>query len=122
MARSKEPIDWEQIKRLTTAGAGAPAIAEIMKISSETIYRRCKSDLKMDFVDFRAKNKEIGNDALLTKGYSLAINGDKTMLIFYLKNRCGFADHTIIDATVSEATEEAFLKAMNRIAEAKAKR
>lgn len=116
------PIDWDLVDRNLMAGVGAPTIAAKLHISDQTLYRRCKTDRKMDFVELRTQKLAEGSDALISKGFTMALSGDRTMLIFYLKNRAGFADRTIVDATVTPATEEAFVEAMNRIAEAKNKR
>jgi len=101
-------IDWERVGRMLQAGAGGPSIARTLGISEDTLYRRCKKDLKIGFTEFRIQKKEEGNDALLTKGYSMAMNGDRTMLIFYLKNRCGFADRQVIDHNLPDEVTNAW--------------
>lgn len=122
-------IDWERVKVLMQAGMGAPSIAYQMHISDETLYRRCRNDLGMEFVELKQKMMDIGTETLVAKGFEMARNGDRTMLIFYLKNRASFADHVKVDGDMPESMVgeykkaiEASRKAEKRILEKKAKK
>ncbi|HNX38815.1 MAG TPA: helix-turn-helix domain-containing protein [Candidatus Cloacimonadota bacterium] len=108
-------IDWDRVGKMLMAGNGAPSIARALGISDQTLYRRCQKDLKIAFVDFRAQKLQEGNDALLTKGYTMAVKGDRTMLIFYLKNRCGFADRQVIDHSLPEDVTKAWNSLLSRL-------
>lgn len=112
--KTNEPIkiDWEKVKNLMSAGMGAPSIAKQLKLSDQTLYRRCKDDLGIEFVELKAKMMEIGSELLVAKGYEMAINGDRTMLIFYLKNRSGFADHVKVDGDMPESMVASYKKAI----------
>lgn len=106
MANVKIPIDWDKVKELMKAGMGAPSIAAQMKkqgISDDMLYNRCKAETGSEFTELKLKMMDIGSEMLVAKGYEMAINGDRTMLIFYLKNRSGFADHVKVDGDMPES-------------------
>ena len=102
MANVKIPIDWEKVKTFMQAGMGAPSIASQLHISDQTLYDRCLGDTGLEFLELKRKMMEIGTEALVAKGYEMARNGDRTLLIFYLKNRAGFADHVKVDGDLPE--------------------
>ena len=104
---------------LMSAGMGAPAIAKQLKISDQTLYDRCEAETGMTFVALKHKQMEIGSDLLIGKGYEMALNGDRTMLIFYLKNRAGFADHVKVDGDMPESMIANYKKAIEASNKAK---
>ena len=114
-------INWDQVKNLMKAGMGAPSIAEKLGFSDQTLYRRCKTETGMEFVELRTKMMDIGSDLLIAKGYEMAVNGDKTMLIFYLKNRAGFADHVKIDGDAGENLIKQYEQLISKTKQAKAR-
>lgn len=94
------------------SGMGAPSIAYQLKISDSTLYRRCLAETGEEFVELRTKMTAIGTDALIAKGYEMARNGDKTMLIFYLKNRASFADSVRVEGDMPESMVAEYKKAV----------
>jgi hypothetical protein len=62
----------------------------------DTIIRYCKS-IGESFASFRDKNMVHTRFGLIRKAIQKAENGDNTMLIFCLKNLCGWADRQEIE-------------------------
>lgn len=121
MGRKKAIIDWEgTVVPLLMSGAGATTISRALGVGEQTIYRACERDNKVSFEEYRRQNLALGTEALIKKGYQMAMKGDRTMLIFYLKNRAGYADRTITDNNISlpTAVEERVNKLLDNIEEA----
>jgi len=90
--RPKADIDWNQVGKLLEAGGSAVGIAASIGIIEDTLYNRCKTDLKMDFSAFSQQKKAKGDELLRTKQFQVAMTGDKTMLIWLGKQRLGQSD------------------------------
>lgn len=86
------PIDWKLVGRLLQAGNSGVGIASRLGIHENTLYGRCKEDLQMDFVAFRAQKKVEGNDLIHTKQFDVAMAGNVSMLIWIGKQRLGQSD------------------------------
>ena len=82
------------------AGSLSTHICRTLGISIATLMRACLRDHKVNFDTYRQQKKAEGANALERKAYQMAIQGDRTMLIFLLKNLCGYADRTINDTNV----------------------
>jgi hypothetical protein len=102
--RPKVSIDWDEVGTMLEAGATAESIAASIGVSTDTLYNRCKSDLNSDFSAFSQQKKAKGLESLRAKQYAVAMEGDKTMLIWLGKQRLGQSDktetkneHTILD-------------------------
>lgn len=95
--RPKAKIDWKQIDEWLRKDVMAITIADRLGISVDTLYVRCKTDHNQDFSAYRQEKLAQGADSLKEHAYDQAIAGDKTMLIFLLKNRAGYSDHITSD-------------------------
>ncbi len=85
-------IDWEHVGDMLMAGATGVEAAAAIGVHENTLYGRCRTDLDMDFVAFRAEKYAKGNEALRRKQYEVAMQGEKTMLVWLGKQRLGQAD------------------------------
>lgn len=74
------------------AGGAATGIAATLGITEDTLYNRCKTDLKQDFSAYRQEKLAKGDELLKSKQFQVAMSGDKTMLIWLGKQRLGQAD------------------------------
>jgi hypothetical protein len=104
MGRPKVSIDWDEVGELLEAGATAESIALAIGIDTKTLYNRCEADTKVTFSAFSQQKKARGIESLRVKQYQVAMEGDKTMLIWLGKQRLGQSDktetkneHTILD-------------------------
>lgn len=66
--------------------------AEILKVNSSTIVKRIKTDHKCKFSEYRDKKMAKVRLNLTQKAIDMANKGCKTMMIFCLKNYCGWVD------------------------------
>lgn len=90
--RPKVTIDWNQVGKMLEAGATAEGIAATIGCDRDTLYNRCKTDLKTDYSAFSQQKKAKGDELLKTKQFQIAMSGDKTMLIWLGKQRLGQSD------------------------------
>ncbi len=92
------PIDWKQVGDLLKARCSGSQIADSLGIHENTLYERCRTDLGLDFVAFKAQKRAEGNNKILKTQYEVAtIDKDKSMLIWWGKNYLGQKDRTEID-------------------------
>jgi hypothetical protein len=70
------------------------------KCNADTIRRKIKevAGKDVDFSTFREENMAWSRYNLKRKAYQMAMNGDKALMIFMLKNWCGFSDYPIDDS------------------------
>jgi len=104
MSKTKVKIDWKQVENLLMAGCSGVEIAASLAIHENTLYKRCKDDLKVEFVAFSQQNKAKGDSLLKAKQFESAIK-DKNipMQIWLGKQRLGQKDKTDLEInSVSE--------------------
>lgn len=97
MGRPKADIDWEMVDNFLKAHCDGVGIASYFGIASDTLYRLVKERYNMGFDDYRRQKQSEGKDLLRAKQYSVAMAGDKTMLVWlgkqYLEQKDKY-DHT----------------------------
>jgi hypothetical protein len=81
-------INWEYVAELLQAGCSGVQVAARIGVHENTLYLRCKSDLGVEFVAFKAENRASGEALLLEKQFEVATKDrDKAMLIWLGKQR-----------------------------------
>lgn len=85
-------LDWKLIDLWLEAGASGLEIASRLGIHENTLYRRCKEEKKVDFVEYKAQKRASGDLLLKVAQYKAAVNGNITMQIFLGKQRLGQSD------------------------------
>lgn len=93
------PIDWKVVDKYLMAGCSAPQVAAYLSISAETLRDRCLKENGVDFSSYSLEKLEKGNSQILGKQYQIALEGDRTMLVWLGKNRLKQSDkvHQIIE-------------------------
>lgn len=86
-------IDWNYVAELLEADCSGNEVASKLGIHSNTLYQRCKKDLNVDFVTFKAEKRASGDSILKMKQFESAIK-DKNipMQIWLGKQRLGQKD------------------------------
>lgn len=89
-------IDVKKIEKMASLGLSINQISAIFEISTDTFYRRCKEvDCDLSAAVTRGKAKAICNVA--QKAYDLAIQGDTSMIKYYLSSIGGWSEKTQIN-------------------------
>lgn len=101
-------IDWKLVGALLEADCSGVQIAGKLGIHENTLYLRCKKELKMDFVAFRTQKQASGEALIKVKQFESAVKDkDKSMLIWLGKQRLGQKDKQATDIKISNnLTEE----------------
>jgi len=89
MARTKATIDWNRIEHMAIAGSNGVQIAAAIGIDYDTLVNRFHDEIShnSDFSDYLQQKRQKGNDMLLRKQFEVALEGDRTMLIWLGKQR-----------------------------------
>jgi len=75
-------IDWEVFENLCKLQCTLIEIASYFECSEDTIEKACKRQYDKLFTDVFKEKRGKGKIALRRKQYSIALDGDKTMLIW----------------------------------------
>ena len=90
--RPRKEVDERQLAVLCRLKPTQKDCAAYFGVSPDVIERRVKEWGYEGFADFREQNMSYTRFALVQKAIDKATKGDNTMLIFCLKNLCGWAD------------------------------
>lgn len=101
MARPKTIIDWTKVDKYLQAQCDGVGIAGLMGVDVETFYRRCKEDNKIGFSEYSAIKKGEGKELLRAKQFGVAMDGDKTMLVWLGKQYLEQSDQSEIKHNVN---------------------
>ncbi|MBX2995422.1 MAG: hypothetical protein KF681_11385 [Bdellovibrionaceae bacterium] len=71
--------------------------AGFFKCSEDTISRIIQKEESLTFWDFRERYFGSSRMQLRQKAFQMAMSGDRTMMIFMLKNFCGMKDNPDFD-------------------------
>lgn len=90
----RKSLDWDKIEELLNADCKTTDIAAAFGVSDDTIRRRCKEDLNIDYTSFCQQKKAEGDNILRNVQYKLAKEGNVAMLVWLGKQRLGQSDKT----------------------------
>jgi transposase-like protein len=117
--RPEAVIDWKRVDSMLQAHCTGTGIASLLGIHPETLYRACQDKYKIGFTEYSVQKKTEGKELLRQKQFSVAMNGEKSMLIWLGKQYLEQSDklETIVqnvevpEDEVIEAALQAALKA-----------
>lgn len=92
MARPSKDLDLAKLKALMRLKPSLDDTAAFFECSARTVERVINKHFKVSFVEFREQNMVHTRLNIVRKAISKAESGDNTMLIFCLKNLCGWRD------------------------------
>lgn len=75
-------IDWSQVDKYLKAQCDGVGIAGILGIHPNTLYAKCEEDNKLSFSEYSQIKKAEGKELLRQKQMEVALDGDKTMLVW----------------------------------------
>jgi hypothetical protein len=85
-------INWQKLEGMCFYDAALSVCAKQLGVSHDTIERAIRKKFNWTFAEYK---KDIMLDTrlrLISKAISMALSGDRTMLIFTLKNIAGWGD------------------------------
>jgi len=85
--RTKLVIDWEKADQLLEAGCLGNEVAAYFGMHPNTFYERIKDEYKITFSEYMQQKRSRGASCLRRKQYDVAMEGDRTMLIWLGKQR-----------------------------------
>lgn len=92
MGRAKVIIDWAVVDKYLQAGCDGTEVAASLGIDARTLYRRCEEEKRVTFDAYKQSKRAQGDSLLKAKQFSVAMAGDKTMLVWLGKQRLGQKD------------------------------
>lgn len=93
----KAEICWKTVNGALSIGANSKQVrfaleSEGIKICEKTLFRAIESEFDMTFSEYREYRMSGTKIKLLQTAIQTALKGNVTMLIFCLKNMCGWSD------------------------------
>lgn len=116
MGRPKSKIDWAKVDNFLKAQCDGVAIASMFGIHPETLYGACQEKFNMGFSEYSAIKKSEGKELLRAKQFQVAMEGDKTMLVWLGKQLLDQKDKQHVQ---NEEIENPFYELMKRANENK---
>jgi hypothetical protein len=92
MGRPKAIIDWRKVDEYLNAQCDGSKIAGLLGIHPDTLYKAIENKYKMTFSAYSAIKKGEGKELLRAKQFSVAMEGDKTMLVWLGKQYLNQSD------------------------------
>ena len=92
MARPKTSIDWEQVGEWCRAHCDGTAIASLLGIHPNTLYRLCEDKHGVSFSEYSQQKRGEGVMLVEDSIYKDAITKGGADRIFWLKNKAGWKD------------------------------
>lgn len=102
--KSSKKLKIDELKKLMQFRPTLADTAGFFDCSEDTISRFIKSEQGVTFSDFREKHFGLTRIKLRQKALQLALAGEKTLLVFLLKNFCGMRDNP--DLTLEQEDHE----------------
>jgi len=85
-------INWSEVDYYLKAGCNGTQIAAHFNMNRETLYDRVQLEMGVGFSEYKRLKWEAGNSQLLGTQYKMALEKDKTMLVWLGKQRLGQRD------------------------------
>ena len=92
-----KPFDWQKLDTILQLAASKVMCSEFLNVSEDTIERRIKKKYGLTFNQYKERKLTNTKIKLIQKALTEATSGNSTMLIFCLKNLCGWADKTEVE-------------------------
>ena len=89
---TKVEVDWRTLDGILQFNASKKLCSEILGVSEDVIERRIRDQYNQTFTEYKESRMGKVKIKLQQKAIESALSGNTTMLIFCLKNLCGWAD------------------------------
>lgn len=101
---------WGQLNKLLELKATRKICSDILGVSEDTLKRRIDERYKKSFGEYRDEKLSTTKVKLQQKAIIMALGGDRVMLIFCLKNICGWTDKAEIRHEGELSTPQVIVK------------
>lgn len=115
MARPKANIDFKKVNEYLQAQCNGSAIAGLLGIHPDTLYKAIESKYKLSFSAYSAQKKSEGKEILKKTMWDLAIKGNVSMNIFLSKQYLGFSDKQSINVDFERMSEDELIWITNEL-------
>ena len=95
--RPKAIIDWAKVDKMLQAHCDGVGIAGLLGIHPNVLYKACEEEKKCNFSEYRQLKQSEGKELLRQKQFSVAMVGDKTMLVWLGKNYLSQSDRQEVE-------------------------
>jgi hypothetical protein len=95
MPKVVKDFSWDKLDSILQMGAQKPMAAAILGCSEDYIAKQIKLEHGMTFTEYRESKLSITKIKLINKAINKAMAGENVMLIFCLKNLCGWRDKQV---------------------------
>lgn len=110
---AKINVDWKTLDALLQFKVTLKFCADYLGVSTDSIQRRCKEEKGITFEEYHQSKLARTATKLQQKAIEMALSGDRTMLIFCLKNLAGWTDKLENNHKLTEETKETLKLAYN---------
>lgn len=97
-------IDWEQVDSMCAIHCTGEEQAGVLGVDYDTLNSACKRDNGLGFSDYFAQKSSSGKMSLRRRQYTLAMEGNATMMVWLGKNWLGQTDKSEITQTSTSIT------------------
>lgn len=94
--RPRIVVDWLVVEKLAVIQCTQEEVAAYLGCSLDTLERDCKREKDITFAEFWRQKRKTGIIQLRRKQWEVAMNGDKTLLIWLGKQYLDQADEQTI--------------------------
>ena len=101
VGRPLKVLDWNLIGQLAAIFCTKEEIAFVLRCDSETLFNHCIRTQGCIFEDYLEKHRGEGRTSLRRKQFAVALEGDKTMLIWLGKQYLSQSDKQEVASTVN---------------------
>lgn len=102
----KKPIDWAKLDAILQFYPTKVTCCDMLDISEDTLDRGIAKEHGMTFKEYRDRKMSTTRVALAKKAVKMALDGHATMLIFCLKNLCGWTDQQFLATSTQQQVIE----------------
>lgn len=92
MPQPKKEIDWKELNALLQFKVTLKFVCDYINVSERTLQRRIEEEHGMSFSEYHGLRMNRTGVKLQQKAIEMALAGDRTMLIFSLKNIANWSD------------------------------
>tara|TARA_B100000214_G_C23958920_1_gene624289 strand:+ start:317 stop:715 length:399 start_codon:yes stop_codon:yes gene_type:complete len=97
----KAPFSWDKLDGLLLFKASLISCSDFLGVHENTIKNHIKKRFGLTFTEYTEKKMSKTKVKLVQKAIEMAMSGNATMMIFSLKNICGWQDKIEVPADSS---------------------